>query len=759
MTATEALLGAEVNPNGEATGYHFEHVDDATFQADIAAAGAGHGFDHAVKAPDPDASVGSGAAAIPVSQPIAGLSPATTYHFRLVATNPLGAAAGPGKTFATYPAPIAGLPDGRAYELVTPPDTNGRPPTAAPLGAPIEGFATSLAAPSGDSVVFETVGGALPGMNGNGVSDRYRAVRGGGGWESRIASPSGAQSEVPNPGGVSPDHRYSFWSTGGEGGGTPDGGSLVLGPITHYIRNPDGSFELIGRGSLGDDPTATGRWITPGGGHVIFVTGVGNPSEVETVQLEPNAPPTGIKAIYDRTPGGATHVVSLLPGDVTPEADASYLGASADGSAVAFRVEGTIYERRGNASTLEVIGGEATFAGVSQNGDRVFYLKGEDIFAFDADSRATTQITSSGDATVVNVSADGSHVYFVSTSQLDGAKGAAGADNLYVFDGAATRFIAVLDHLDVTGEDIGGGVIVGGLGLWTSHAVAPVQGQTSGPGNDPSRTTPDGAVLVFESHANLTGYDSEGHSEVYRYDAGEESLRCVSCNPSLAAAASDAQLQSIDTTDPFVPTNSLSRIANLTDDGEAVFFQTADALVPGDMDGTQDVYQWKDGGLSLISSGHSATPDYLYAMTPDGHDVFFTTTEALVPQAGDGGVPAIYDARIGGGFPVAPAPLPCQGDACQGNPSASPPPLEAASAALEGSGNVKPPRHRCASFAKRAKRLGARAKRLRRNAARVISNPTRARRLRHRAHRLTRQAKRLSAQAKACKRHSGRAAR
>ncbi len=51
----------------------------------------------------------------------------------------------------------------------------------------------------------------------------------------------------------------------------------------------------------------------------------------------------------------------------------------------------------------------------------------------------------------------------------------------------------------------------------------------------------------------------------------------------------------------------------------------------------------------------------------DGVDVFFLTDGSLVPQ--DPGSYDLYDARVGGGFPVAAKPIPCFGDACQSLPA------------------------------------------------------------------------------------------
>jgi hypothetical protein len=711
VTDTTATLNAVLNAQNEATTYHFEYVDDAGFQAG--------GYSGASSTPVPAAQLGAGTGAVAIGRDAAGLQASTVYHFRLVATNASGTTKGEDAVFTTYPLGSSDLPDNRAYELVSLPDTNGFPATALGLGeGEANAFGTALGAPSGDSVIY-LIAGSLPNTEGNGATDEYRAVRGGDGWSSTLVSPSGAQSELPSAGGVSADHRYAFWATAGRSATSSDHGSLDLGTEegTRYIRNPDGSFELIGQGSLGTDPNAKGRWITPGASHVVFTS---------NLQLEPEAPefpgggedPTNfgvaaVDAVYDRIPGG-TRVVSLLPGDITPPAGSNtfYQGVSADGSAVVFTVDTTMYERRGNAETVEVASGSPKFAGISQNGDTVVYFRPDgsispergEISAFDAGSGTTTQIAAAG-ATVINVSVDGSHVYFSSTAQING-EGTEGVDNLYVWDGATARFIAPLDPADLS-EFAGTSLL--NLARWTD-AVGPRQNPNVGPGSDPSRTTPDGRVLVFQSHASLTSYDSEGHSEIYRYDAVGHHLSCISCSPTQAPPSSDAHLVVSGLVDERSPTGAQALIQNVTDNGEAVFFQTGDALVPRDVNGAVDVYEWKLGSLALISSGHSPNPSYLYGMTPDGHDVFFRTREALVPADQTAAAGAIYDARVDGGFPTEAATPSCVEDACQGPPTAPPSLPAAGSAAAQDEGNARlrphPRGRRCGKGSKRVKRHG-----------------------------------------------------
>jgi streptogramin lyase len=88
VVPTTAMLNGTVNPQGSVTRYHFEYGTSTAYGTTV---------------PVPDASVGSDTATHAVAQAIAGLAPGTTYHFRLVATNSAGTAAGADQTFTTLP--------------------------------------------------------------------------------------------------------------------------------------------------------------------------------------------------------------------------------------------------------------------------------------------------------------------------------------------------------------------------------------------------------------------------------------------------------------------------------------------------------------------------------------------------------------------------------------------------------------------------------------------------------------------------------
>ncbi|HET7054394.1 MAG TPA: hypothetical protein VFI09_10820 [Solirubrobacterales bacterium] len=720
LTDTEAHLRATVNPCGDETAWRIEYTTEASFGA--------HGFEGAQLA-------GAGTlAASKVDQPIAaslsGLAPGGAYRYRVAVSNSVAGAEAEGR-FTTYPSPVpwapcandalrtgpsAALPDCRAYELVTPTDTNGHSPLG--LGRLGLYFLSTQSSPDGERVSFQVQGGALPGFEGAGwlAGDSYLASRDPQGWSTALTGPTGAQSSEPLPGSPSADQGYSYWEAQGEGS------AVIGGEETRYVRYPDGHSALAGRGSLGVDPQANVKLLAEDGAHIVFVTNHGSTHPAPPIQLEPNAPPEGTAAIYDRTPAEVTHVVSLLPGNVTPAAgqDAYYQGASLDGRGVTFKLgenghpDPPLYLRYNDEETYEVAD-EGTFAGVAEGGARVFYLRAGDLYAFDVKSGETIRFTESGDAVVVDVAASGRVVYFLSPSVLTaapnprGSLAAPGAENLYRSAEGQISFVATVTKEDVEGNP--GEVDPVILGRWIGDVS---EGKL---GYDPSRTTPDGQVLLFQSRANLTGYDPEGHVEIYRYSAPEGSLSCLSCNPTGSPAQGDASLQSIPS-GPFSPEplNGYDLAGNLRSGGDRAFFQSPDPLVLGDTDGVQDVYEWEAPGLGsceapggcvyLISSGQSAHPNYLFATSADGRDVFIRAPDLLVPALDPDETPSIYDARIEGGFPPPPAPAAeCLGEACQPAaraPGASTP----ASAAFQGPGNAAALRKRCPRGKRRVKRHG-----------------------------------------------------
>jgi streptogramin lyase len=84
---TSATVAGSVNPNGRATTCHFDYGTSTRYGS---------------QAPGPpDPSAGSGTTTEPVSANLTALSPETTYHYRLVASNSSGTQYGADQTFVT----------------------------------------------------------------------------------------------------------------------------------------------------------------------------------------------------------------------------------------------------------------------------------------------------------------------------------------------------------------------------------------------------------------------------------------------------------------------------------------------------------------------------------------------------------------------------------------------------------------------------------------------------------------------------------
>ena len=110
---TEATLSGRVNPQNLETTYHFEFGPDTDYGQDL---------------PVPEATIpaDSGDRPIDVAVDVEGLSPNTTYHYRLVASN--GAEVAPGDTTVegadvafTTPGALPDTSPQRPFEMVTPP--------------------------------------------------------------------------------------------------------------------------------------------------------------------------------------------------------------------------------------------------------------------------------------------------------------------------------------------------------------------------------------------------------------------------------------------------------------------------------------------------------------------------------------------------------------------------------------------------------------------------------------------------------------
>jgi hypothetical protein len=595
--------------------------------------------------------------------------------------------------------PSAGLPDCRAYELVSPANKNGY--DVGQFGSE----AGAVAARSGDGLAFQSLA-AFPGSLSFALLNESLSRRGTGGWDTQQISPP----EPPSQGALgavfryfTPDLGYAFvMTTPGPAlaeGATPGVNSL-------YLRdNTNGSYEAVAGGTLSGavEPAAVTYAFAGASSDLTHVLISANDA------LTPDAPPSdgSFQNLYEwvngqlhlasTLPNGTPAPVGALPGG--PNHSPSLTAISDDGSRIVFgTVNGTpgegsqIYVREnGQRSVVASASQRSTpdpnvappsFWGASSDGSKVFFTSlvaltdnatsgVESLYRYDVDTGTLTDLTAeaspptpseTGVTGVLGISDDGSRGYFHSTSQYIPGKGVPGLWNLYTWHDDTISFVLT--------DDVGDNTV-----YEREHKRA--------------RVSPDGEHLIFTSLRSLTGYDNtdaqtgEPDSEVFRYDAPSDQLTCVSCNPSGARPVGPSTLPQ----PPATPVYNLQR--NVSDDGRRVFFDSRDALVPQDGNGKQDVYEYEDGQVRLISSG-SGSEDALFATaSASGDDVFFSTREQLVAADGDENRD-YYDARVDGGFPAGQAGVakPCSGEVCQGTPQTPTRPSLPGTALITGFGNA-----------------------------------------------------------------------
>ena len=193
------------------------------------------------------------------------------------------------------------------------------------------------------------------------------------------------------------------------------------------------------------------------------------------------------------------------------------------------------------------------------------------------------------------------------------------------------------------------------------------------------------------------------------------SSNCISCNPTGAVPTGSADLVIGNSLEGIPHTAFLTR--NISPDGNRVFFDSPDPLVPADTNGVVDPYEWEAGGtgschsadvnggcLYLLSSGKSLNASYLGDVSASGDDAFIFTGQSLVPQDEDELVD-VYDVRVDGGLPSqhqAAGPAACLGEACRGASTAAADQPSPGSAGFSGPGDKKekPKQKKCQKHGK-----------------------------------------------------------
>jgi hypothetical protein len=740
ITTTAALISGEVDPRGAATTFAVEYVTEAQFEASE--------YAEATTVPVPGKSAGSGFGFTPISQQLTGLTPATAYHFRLAAENELGSApTGEDHTFATFAVP-SGLPDDRAYELVSPAFKLGEVYPPEPVATGLSGTCVSCLPgfepqkrkmpmqPTPDGSAMTYMGGPFaPGLASG--SNEYLAERGATGWETSFLTDS--RYEEGTYKGFSADLSRGVLrqvepvlspeapSSAGNGFANlylwEDGQALEpLITVEPPNRDPGRPPEGLEPGNNRFDVTYVGAnagtGASPAFGHVVFEANDALTSEEPGIAPEAPAVAENESNLYEWS-GGELRLVNVLPGNGAAAVDA-VIGAgmlfstetenlvvdhaiSDDGSRIFWsrKSDGRLFVREGGTTTIEVQD-PGTFLQASADGSKVLLNDG---CLYDLEAEACEDLTLDQSAVhqggfegLVGAGEDLSRVYFVGSKALAGeeenANGEEAEDgefNLYLSEGGTTTFIGQLVGSDNT--------VLTRVGTW--HAA---------PLNRLAQASADGRYLAFMSRAKLTDYDNTRVggggclgtgvglpqcSEVFEYDAVKGELACPSCNPSGQRPIGQGALSVI-----YAFKESFPQPENLPAQGEGrLFFESQDTLSPADANGRiQDVYQWEPQGVgdckqaggcvTLISSGQSPKDSQFVAATPSGDDVFFSTRSQLVGRDIDDFLD-LYDARVGGGIDEAEI-SPCLGEACRGAASVPPADSTPGSAGFVGPPNQKP---------------------------------------------------------------------
>jgi hypothetical protein len=676
---TSARLNARVNPEGDVLTYRFEYSADggATW----------------VPLPTQE-EAGESRERIVIGEELSGLEPQTSYSYRLGlledAAGPTGSLGGEA-TFTTRAAEPdqAGCPNAgarsfqhadylrhcRAIELVS----NAEKGTQSALFGGV--------AASGEAALWVITGGA-PGSP-SGTRSTFRARRTAEGWRSSSIAPPAAQQIG---GGT---WNYLTEAT------TPDFSTIIAAPSNRNTQESalvrlreDGGQELLRLFPKAElrEPFNGGD-ATEDAAHVLFINPELEPPQIE--EVGGGEPAEVVSIMPDGTPSECG-MSSGNEGDNFTGASNSGRGAgrdwrpgyhrlsTVDASRFFFQVKPNgdcgspalaLYQRNRESGETTLIDpgtaasephlvrvtpdGRVAYFGTASKLDAADHNSHEDVYRWDETSGESTCVTCAAapDANLepgspIMVSDDFSHVYFTSRRALVAAA-VAGDSNIYSLSHGTIALAASLPP-DTSAN----------VGLRSGGA----------------QLASDGQALVFPSPPTRTLTSDETTAsglELYRYDGRDGSLECISCR------------RRGETTSPVGLGWAMSR------DGSTVAFETTEALLPTDVNRSMDVYEWRDGRVSLITDGISegARPE-VGGVSADGTDVFFSAVQAGLTGFERDAVRNDYDARIGGGFlPPTPA-AHCVEDSCQG-PLLPPPLVEnPASSTFRGLGNLRQ-RPRC----------------------------------------------------------------
>jgi hypothetical protein len=576
VSAESAKLSTELNAHGLPSGYHFEYGTSTTYGQ---------------SAPAPDAEAGESSEAVSFSITIQHLKANTTYHYRVVAHNSLGSSKGTDRTFTTQGEEPVPPPDGRAWEMVSPPQKHGG--SLEPIRK--EGGTIQAAADgSGLAYVATAPVDERPEGSRSAVLSELLARRGAPGmWSTEdITTPhQGVAGLIPGH-----DSEYKLFSADLSRGAVEPIGRTPLSPRpsepsepdaerTPYVRQADGSFTaLANKGNVAGGVKFGGEEIHPEafGRGVEFVTGTPDLSHV--LVESPSALVTGFESagtqsIYEWSEGRLSPVSVLAGGTHTAVGASVGNGSSqvrnaisADGSRVFFSAEAELFMRDtklgAGGKTLRIDTPEegvkeapprAGFQLASVDGSKVLFT---DESRLTSDSSAKEgqpdlyecQIELAGEepscklrdlsvdphaneaanvrGAVIGAGEDAGRVYFVTTGALEGGEEARSGACPNASEGACVNLYELDTQTPALQPQLVAVLSSEDNPDWAAESSGKNLGQLT------ARVSPNGRYLAFMSKRSLSGYDNRDaksgalDEEVYEYDAQRGRLSCASCDPS-----------------------------------------------------------------------------------------------------------------------------------------------------------------------------------------------------------------------------------
>ncbi len=584
LSGDSASLVAEINPHGATTTYRFEYGVCATPETCALSP-----YERSV--PVPEGRIGSeedfsAQSVAPVH--VQGLTPGASYHFRVLAQNSHGEAAGVDRVFGTQGG--GGdlvLPDGRQWEIASPPDKHG----ATLSGISEVGVVEASADGGGVSYLANAPTEDKP--QGNAGEVQVLSRRSAVGWTSRdIASPHDAATG--NSAGTAPEYRF-FAEDLAHAVVQPFGRFYTAlsseaseqSPFIRTLGSCEGScYRPLVSGAPGHENVPVGtrfgeellceeeNGVNPHAETVCGPLFVGASKDLAHVVIKAAAelsPGAGREELYEWS-GGSLQLISVrAPNEAGEElpapAGAASFGASgfasraisADGTRVFWEAQGNLYMRDSAlGKTLQLDAGEAAcveegkcesgagrFRSASADGSRVYFTDTQRLTK-DAGAGSTAP-----DLYECAISRDGDKPS-CALSDLTPIEGGEAAnvqgDVLGAGEDGATLYFVAEGTLGSGPNAKGESAIAGQPNLYEREGgktsfIATLSGGDrtdwqERPQEQPTRVSPNGQWLAFMSEQPLTGYDNHDavsgklDAEVFLYEASTGQIICATCEPS-----------------------------------------------------------------------------------------------------------------------------------------------------------------------------------------------------------------------------------